>query len=66
MATILPFVRPAKVANPSGLAPGVPPFDHTNPAHVRAWNTFCALARSEERFLEKARRERRSDLEVVE
>lgn len=48
-------------------AAGVPPFDPTNPAHIEAWNSICALGRSEIRFRELERRERadRIGLEVV-
>ena len=41
-----------------GYAPGTPPFDPSNPAHVEAWNTICALGRSEARFQAMEQRER--------
>lgn len=37
--------------------PGVAPFDRSNPAHVRAWNTLHQLGWSEQRFQERERRE---------
>jgi hypothetical protein len=38
---------------PLAFAPGVPPFDRTNPVHVRAWNTMVALGWSEQRAQER-------------
>lgn len=32
---------------PIGYAPGVTPFDPTNPAHVQAWNTLHQLGWAE-------------------
>ena len=43
-AAIVPF--PARI-EPLVYAPGVAPFDRTNPAHVRAWNTLFALGWAE-------------------
>lgn len=51
-ATILPFRRePAN--EPLSYATGVAPFDRSNPAHVRAWNTVWALGMSELRAMER-------------
>ena len=51
MATILPFVRPVRPAPPAeplAYAPGVTPFDRTNPAHIRAWNAMFAFGRAKQ------------------
>lgn len=42
---------------PLAFLPGVAPFDRSNPAHVRAWNTLHQLGWSEQRFQERERRE---------
>ncbi len=48
MATnVVPFRRPAGKEEPLAFAPGVVPFDRSNPAHVRAWNNIFALGWSE-------------------
>lgn len=45
MGTVIPFARrPESVT----FAPGVVPFDASNPAHVRAWNTIFAFGKSEQ------------------
>ena len=50
--------RQRKVASePLAFLPGVAPFDRSNPAHVRAWNTLHQLGWSEQRFQERERRE---------
>lgn len=63
-ANVIPFRAPA--AN-GGYAPGVTPFDASNPMHIHAWNTLFALGWSERRFRDKERRERseRVGMEVV-
>lgn len=40
-ANVVPF-QPR--SNPLAYAPGVPAFDRSNPAHVRAWNTMIQMA----------------------
>lgn len=45
-SNVLPFKRPDE---PLAYAPGVVPFDRSNPVHVRAWNTLFALGWSEQR-----------------
>ncbi len=45
-AQIIPF-RPKPHEEPLAYSPGVAPFDRSNPAHVRAWNTLFALGASE-------------------
>jgi hypothetical protein len=42
MATILPFVRPAQVANPLGFPPPVAPFDAA--AWLAAWSDHGGIA----------------------
>lgn len=37
----------------ASFAPGVPPFDRSNPAHVRAWNAIFALGEAEARRHER-------------
>lgn len=39
----------------------VPPFDPTNPAHLRAWETIWDIGRSELRWNER----KRADLELL-
>jgi hypothetical protein len=51
MADVIP-IRP-RSDEPLAYAPGVTPFDRTNPAHIRAWNTIFALGWSEKRRLER-------------
>lgn len=41
---ILPFQRRNDTA---GYAPGVAPFDSSNPDHIRAWNALFALGSSD-------------------
>jgi len=50
-SNILQF-RP-RPGNPLDYAPGVAPFDRSNPAHIGAWNTLFALGWSEQRAAEK-------------
>ena len=46
-SNILPFARPVE---PLAYAPGVNPFDRSNPVHIRAWNTLHELGwREQER-----------------
>jgi hypothetical protein len=44
-ATILPFEKRPVPAPAPEFAPGVPPFDPMNPAHVNAWNTLIQITR---------------------
>ncbi len=53
MAEIIPLRKYA--ANPLAYAPGVVPFNRTDPNHIRAWNSLFALGWAE------AKRERRHD-----
>ncbi len=53
-SNVLVLRRPEE---PLAYAPGVAPFDRTNPAHVRAWNAVFALGWSEQRAQERADRE---------
>jgi hypothetical protein len=41
--------------------PGVNPFDPSNPAHIREWNTIHQLGWSEQRAHERARQEGATD-----
>lgn len=45
MGNVVPFTRRPE---PVAFAPGVVPFDATNPAHVNAWNSVFALGRAEQ------------------
>lgn len=49
-SNVLTFKRPEE---PLAYAPGVVPFDRSNPVHVRAWNTLFALGWSEQRARER-------------
>jgi len=42
---ILPFPEPAP-----RLRPGVPPFDPTNPAHLRAWEAIFDFGRASQKW----------------
>lgn len=55
-SNVVAFKRPT---GPLAYAPGVPPFDRSNPDHVRAWNTMVQLGRSEQRA--RALREREGE-----
>jgi len=51
-SNVIPF--PPRAANDNGrdpppFAPGVVPFDYSNPVHIRAWNTIFALGWAEKR-----------------
>lgn len=61
-SNVIPFQK--KNTN-AGYAPGVVPFDSSNPDHIRAWNTLFALGWSEQRFRGKERFERPTSLECV-
>lgn len=39
-SNVLTFKRPDE---PLAYAPGVVPFDRSNPVHIRAWNTLFAI-----------------------
>jgi len=45
MGNVIPFARRPE---PVIFAPGVVPFDASNPAHVRAWNSLFAFGTSEQ------------------
>jgi hypothetical protein len=47
MSNVILFTAASKKAEPLAYAPGVVPFDRSNPVHVRAWNTLFALGWSE-------------------
>ena len=46
-SNVVPLKRPE---DPLAFAPGVPPFDRSNPLHVRAWNTMIQMAVSADRL----------------
>lgn len=45
MGNVIPFARRPE---PVTFAPGVVPFDASNPAHVRAWNSLFAFGKAEQ------------------
>lgn len=55
MANVIPFTRRPE---PVTFAPGVIPFDVSNPAHVRAWNSLFAFGRSAQAHDTNSRKER--------
>jgi len=44
-----------RLADPLAYAPGVTPFDRSDPVHIHAWNTLFALGWSERRFAQRER-----------
>lgn len=61
-SNVIPFQRRSASA---GYAPGVVPFDNSNPAHVQAWNVMFQLGCSELRFKEMERHDQGASLECV-
>ena len=59
---VIPFQRHSNIV---GYAPGVIPFDSTNPSHVQAWNALFQLGWSDQRFRERELMERATSLECV-
>lgn len=53
MSNVVSITLARKPAEPLAYAPGVIPFDRTNPVHVRAWNTLFALGWSERKAQEE-------------
>jgi hypothetical protein len=50
---IIPL-RPRRLNDePLAYAPGVVPFDRTNPAHIKAWNALFAFGLAEQRLRER-------------
>jgi len=49
---VVPLMRPS---DPLAYAPGVTPFDRSDPVHIQAWNTLFALGWSERRFAQRER-----------
>lgn len=46
-SNVIPFRKAASNNEPLSYGPGVVPFDRSNPAHIRAWNTIFALGWAE-------------------
>lgn len=55
MAIVIPFTRRPE---PVTFAPGVVPFDASNPAHVRAWNSLFEFGQSAQAYDSDKRKER--------
>ncbi len=55
MANVIPFTRRSE---PVAFAPGVVPFDVSNPAHVHAWNSLFAFGQSQQAHNADHRKER--------
>lgn len=53
-SNVISFRKP-EINEPLAYAPGVVPFDRSNPTHIRAWNTIFALGWSEQRARENGR-----------
>jgi len=65
MASNVISLRPRRANQAPAYAPGVTPFDRSNPAHVQAWNALFALGWAEQRFRKVERPERIASLECV-
>ncbi len=52
-SNVVPIRSRVPEKEPLAFAPGVAPFDRSNPAHIKAWNTIFALGWSERNTIER-------------